>query len=163
MVSKSLTSGWSRLDTAHASVVTTVPGHSSADEQAAEFAMAVMMSPIEAEAIGAGCCIAQSATEIVFVDAAVNDIDTILANIDPSFQVHVVDADVDGVEYMASVLEGMSDVSAVHIISHGAEGQFQLGSATWLITEQYRVDLCRYSVRYLGRTCRKCRPVDLWL
>jgi hypothetical protein len=47
----------------------------------------------------------------------------------PSFQVHVVDADVDGVEYMASVLEGMSDVSAVHIISHGAEGQFQLGSA----------------------------------
>jgi VCBS repeat-containing protein len=124
-----LSDGWSRLDTVHASVATTVPGQSSANEQAARPAMAVMSEPDEADAIAAGSA-AQAATEIVFVDAAVNDIDTILANIDPSFQVHVVDAGVDGVEYMASVLEGMSGVTAVHIISHGSAGQFQLGSAT---------------------------------
>jgi VCBS repeat-containing protein len=119
-------SGWSRLDTTQATVVTTLPGHSSANEPATEFA--TPETTVEAEAADAGAA-SPSAVEIVFVDASVSDIDTILANIDSSFRVHVVASDVDGVEYMASVLEGMSGVSAVHIISHGAEGQFQLGSA----------------------------------
>jgi hypothetical protein len=74
-----INSGWSRLDTAHASVVTTVPGHSSANEPTAEFAPPEMA--VEAEATGAVAA-SPSAVEIVFVDAAVNDIDTILANID---------------------------------------------------------------------------------
>jgi VCBS repeat-containing protein len=67
--------------------------------------------------------------QIVFVDGNIPDIGTILAGIDPAFQVFVVGADVDGIDFMAATLAGMSGVEGVHIISHGAAGQFSLGSA----------------------------------
>ncbi len=68
--------------------------------------------------------------QVVFIDGGIADIDVILQSIDPSFQVHIVNPRLDGIEFMASVLEGQGGISAIHIISHGVEGEFYLGTST---------------------------------
>jgi hypothetical protein len=65
---------------------------------------------------------------IVFVEADVPDYQSLLAGIAPGTEVHVLDAGVDGLARMAQVLEGRSDIDALHIISHGREGTVSLGS-----------------------------------
>jgi len=67
--------------------------------------------------------------EIVFIDSAVEDMDTLLSGIDPSIEVIILDADKDGVEQIASVLEDRENLDAVHIISHGRSGTLDLGNA----------------------------------
>jgi len=66
--------------------------------------------------------------EIVFIDAAVDDIGSLLKNIDPDIEVYVLDQDSDGVEQIAAIVEGRSDLGAIHIISHGGSGFLSLGS-----------------------------------
>ena len=67
--------------------------------------------------------------EIVFVDSAVPDYQTLLAGINPDAQVIILDAKHDGVVQISAVLASQQDVSAVHIISHGGQGSLHLGSA----------------------------------
>ena len=72
--------------------------------------------------------------EIVFVDAAVPDaqtlIDAVLAARAPGAQIEIVHigAGADGLKQITDVLAGERDLSAVHIISHGSSGQLQLGN-----------------------------------
>ena len=71
--------------------------------------------------------------EIVFVDTAVNGyqqlVDDILANQSETRQIDVVllDATRDGIAQITETLVVERDVSAIHIISHGSDGQVQLG------------------------------------
>jgi VCBS repeat-containing protein len=67
--------------------------------------------------------------QIVFVDATVDDVQQLIDGIDPTFEVHVVEPGVDGVAFMASVVEGRSGIDAIHVVSHGDEGEFRLGSS----------------------------------
>ncbi|MDK9722999.1 MAG: DUF4347 domain-containing protein [Rhodospirillales bacterium] len=66
--------------------------------------------------------------EIAFIDGGVTDSDILAQGIRDGVEVHVLAADRDGLEQMAEVLQGRSDVDAIHVISHGAEGQVQLGA-----------------------------------
>jgi len=66
--------------------------------------------------------------EIVFIDAAVEDRDTLIAGIDPSIEIVMLDSDRDGVEQIADALSSRSDVDAIHILSHGRSGTLDLGS-----------------------------------
>ena len=66
--------------------------------------------------------------EIVFVDSAVEDYQTLLDGIDTSAQVVMLDADRDGVEQIAEVLAQFNDVDAVHIIAHGDAARLELGN-----------------------------------
>ncbi|WP_232456520.1 cadherin-like domain-containing protein, partial [Hydrogenophaga crassostreae] len=66
--------------------------------------------------------------EIVFVDALVDDAADGL-QWHPG-EVYVLDANRDGVEQIAEVLNGRTGIDAVHIISHGSAGSLTLGSAT---------------------------------
>ena len=73
--------------------------------------------------------------EIVFLDAGVEDGQQLLADLlsregTAITQMHLLDADSDGIEQIAQVLAGQRGIDAVHIISHGAAGQIQLGSTT---------------------------------
>ena len=68
--------------------------------------------------------------EIVFVDAGVPDIETVIAGIGEGAEVHILHAGTDGVAQMAAVLDGRSGVEAVHVVSHGSEGSLSLGNAT---------------------------------
>ena len=66
--------------------------------------------------------------DVVFIDGGIAEIGSLLAEIDPSVEVHVLDLASDGVTQIAAVLEGREDLSAVHIFAHGAQGALSLGS-----------------------------------
>ena len=66
--------------------------------------------------------------EIIFVDASAEGVVEYLDG-HPG-EVHVLDADRDGVEQMAAVLQGRTGITAIHILSHGNPGELRLGSAT---------------------------------
>ena len=76
-------------------------------------------------------------TELVFVDTAAADyqqlLDDLLASDDVQheFDVHLLDSSHDGIQQIGSVLDRHRDVDAVHIISHGTQGEVKLGD-TWL-------------------------------
>jgi len=76
-------------------------------------------------------------TEIVFVDARVPDaqklLDDLLSQQNATRQIEVkwLDAQTDGIEQISDALADRRDIAALHIISHGSDGQVQLGS-TWL-------------------------------
>ena len=69
--------------------------------------------------------------EIVFVDAASSDLQDLLASLDPAVERVVLDPAKDGLVQIAERLEGMTGLSAVHLLSEGDRGRIQLGSA-WL-------------------------------
>ena len=69
-------------------------------------------------------------TEIVFIDSRVADPDTLLSGLPADVEVVRLDAAEDGVLQIADHLAGRSDVDAVHVISHGAEGTVYLGTGT---------------------------------
>ena len=71
-----------------------------------------------------------SVNEIVFVDTSVSNYEELLAGISPNTEVVRLHSNGDGLAQIAGVLEGRSDVSAIHIISHGDAGQLQLGGVT---------------------------------
>ena len=73
---------------------------------------------------------ASSVNEIVFVDTSVSNYEELLAGISPNIEVVLLHSNGDGVAQIAGVLEGRSDVSAIHIISHGDAGQLHLGGVT---------------------------------
>ncbi|MGB7204888.1 MAG: DUF4347 domain-containing protein, partial [Anderseniella sp.] len=70
----------------------------------------------------------QPSSGIVFIDGGVEDYEAIAADIDPSYEVYILDTNSDGVEQIASVLAGRRDVQSLHIISHGRSGTLDLGS-----------------------------------
>ena len=68
--------------------------------------------------------------EIVFIESNVADYQKLIDSLAPGTEVHVLDASANGLTQMAAILEGRSGIDAIHLISHGAEGQVQLGSLT---------------------------------
>ncbi len=64
---------------------------------------------------------------IVFIDGAVDDIDVLIADIGPNAEIHILDSNADGVEQIAAVLAGRTDIASLHIISHGRSGTLDLG------------------------------------
>jgi hypothetical protein len=74
--------------------------------------------------------------EVVFVDAAVPDYQTLVqditanSNTEHQYDVVLLNSSSDGIKQITQTLAGMRDVSAVHIISHGADGEMELGNAT---------------------------------
>ena len=68
-------------------------------------------------------------TEIAFIDSRLLDIETLVADIPDHVRIVLIDPSRDGVVQMMSALQGASDVSAIHVISHGSAGQLELGSS----------------------------------
>ena len=66
--------------------------------------------------------------ELVFIDGQIADMGSLLASIPSSAEIIVLDPRHDGIEQMASLLAGRSDIDAIHILSHGSEGRMHLGS-----------------------------------
>lgn len=69
--------------------------------------------------------------EIVFVDPNVRDFQTLVDGIEnPNARIVLLDGTRDGVQQIADVVKQYQRVDAIHIISHGSEGQIDLaGSA----------------------------------
>src|SRR3954469_15523527 len=68
--------------------------------------------------------------EIVFVDPTVRDYEKLVEGIDnPISRVVLLDSTRDGVQQIADVVKQYTRVDAIHIISHGTEGQIDIGSS----------------------------------
>jgi VCBS repeat-containing protein len=67
--------------------------------------------------------------EIVFVDPAVTGWEQIVANVRPDVDVVMLDASRNALEQIAETVSTGAPVDAIHIISHGSEGELQLGGA----------------------------------
>ncbi len=119
---RSVSPSWTLIDAARVSIETA---------ELAELSQAsapLQASPVEVpEALSAAAV--EGGVEIVFVDGNIHQADQLIDGIDGSYEVYVVEPGVDGVAFMASVLEGRSGVDAIHVISHGSDGEFRLGSS----------------------------------
>ena len=63
---------------------------------------------------------------VVFVDGAIDSYPSLLTGI-PRDQVFVLDPQGDEIEQISEILEGMKDIAAVHLVTHGFSGGIQLG------------------------------------
>jgi uncharacterized repeat protein (TIGR01451 family) len=66
---------------------------------------------------------------LVFVDPNIPDFQTVIAGLDPSAEVIVLDPDLDGVQQITEELNWHENVASIQVISHGSAGSLQLGSA----------------------------------
>ncbi|MBO6656084.1 MAG: DUF4347 domain-containing protein [Pseudomonadales bacterium] len=78
----------------------------------------------------AGAPATDASKAIVFIDTTVSGYETLLEGIDPGAEVVLLEAGQDGLAQMLNVLEGRSDIDAIHIISHGEAGELHLGTTT---------------------------------
>ena len=82
--------------------------------------------------------------EVIFVDSRIDGLEQILADLQSeaaanpirNLEIVVLDPDSDGIAQITSTLAGMTQVDGIHIVSHGTDGQVQLGS-TLLSIDNY--------------------------
>lgn len=66
--------------------------------------------------------------ELVLISNAIANYTVLLNALDPALEVHIIDSQQDALAQIADLLTGRSDVQALHIISHGAEGLLDFGA-----------------------------------
>ena len=69
----------------------------------------------------------EQAGGIVFIDAGIEDYQTLIAGLKPGTEVAALDPTRNAVEQIGQYLAGRSGISSLHIISHGESGSLQLG------------------------------------
>ncbi len=67
-------------------------------------------------------------SEIVFIDSTVDDIEGLIASLEPEAEIHIIKSDSDGLEQIANILDGQT-YDAIHIFSHGDPGTLHLGNS----------------------------------
>ncbi len=75
-------------------------------------------------------------SELVILNENVADHEQLISDLTDNnnnrrIEVVILDADDDGIEQVSEILSDRSDLSAVHFITHGSDGQINLGN-TWL-------------------------------
>ena len=65
---------------------------------------------------------------ILFIDSRVAAYQSLLTGLSGDVEVHLIDAEQDGVAQMAQILNGRSGLDSIQIISHGSVGALYLGS-----------------------------------
>ena len=65
---------------------------------------------------------------VVFIDAAVEQPNVLAQGVIPGAEVHLLSSDEDAIAQITLTLRDRTDLSAVHIISHGAPGRLLLGN-----------------------------------
>ncbi|MBK8815397.1 MAG: DUF4347 domain-containing protein [Methylococcaceae bacterium] len=71
---------------------------------------------------------AHQPTSLIFVDTGVKDYQNLLKNIDSNSKVIFLDRNKDGVEQIADAVSRYENISAIHIVSHGNDGELYLGN-----------------------------------
>ena len=104
----------------------------SADHPVALMAAATSLSQLATVTIG----VEDSSRQLVFIDTRVQDSAVLFADIAAQassgrdIEAIALDAKQDGISQISAALANLTDVSAIHIISHGSEGAFELGTST---------------------------------
>ncbi|MDC9821084.1 DUF4347 domain-containing protein, partial [Pectobacterium polonicum] len=68
--------------------------------------------------------------EAVFIDTALTDYQTLIGNVPAGVDVFLLDSSKDGLSQLATWAETHKGYDAIHILSHGNEGQVRLGNLT---------------------------------
>ncbi|MEJ7592856.1 MAG: DUF4347 domain-containing protein [Planctomycetaceae bacterium] len=93
--------------------------------------IAISESVSDRSANGAVTAEAVCGIELIVIDSRVQDADTLLAsllNTDRDFRLLRLDANEDGLTQITEKLEQLGNVSAIHLLAHGREGEILLGS-----------------------------------
>ncbi len=82
--------------------------------------------------------------ELVFIDPSVEDYDTLLTGLRPGVEAHVLQGDFTGLEEMAGVLAGRSELTVIHLVCHGVPGALHLSGFRLSLAnlEAYTPELC---------------------
>ena len=67
-------------------------------------------------------------SEIVFIDTAVADYQSLVAGVKPGITTVILDSNQDGIAQISEYLAGCQSISALHVICHGSPGSLQLGT-----------------------------------
>ncbi len=75
----------------------------------------------------------EARTELVFVNDDVSDYEALVAGLrtndeNSTIEVIVLDSDRDGIQQISEILSQYQDISALHFITHGSDGQIDIGS-----------------------------------
>lgn len=65
---------------------------------------------------------------ILFIDSNVTDYEALLAGSADDVEVHLLNAEEDGILQIAAILQGRSSLDSIQILSHGSSGNVYLGS-----------------------------------
>ncbi|MEG4959356.1 MULTISPECIES: DUF4347 domain-containing protein, partial [unclassified Microcoleus] len=68
-------------------------------------------------------------SEIVFIDTAVADYQSLVAGVKPGIATVILDSKQDGIAQISEYIADCQEVSALHVICHGSPGSLQLGTA----------------------------------
>ncbi|MBW4681674.1 MAG: DUF4347 domain-containing protein [Microcoleus vaginatus WJT46-NPBG5] len=84
-----------------------------------------------------------SASKIVFIDSAVEELESLIVGVRAGTQVIILDKLCSGVEQIAEFLAQPSGISEIHIVSHGSSGSLQLGNTalSWDTLDTYTSSL----------------------
>ena len=67
---------------------------------------------------------------LVVVDTGVKGYEDLLTGLEPGTETLLIDADENGLQKLADYVDGRDDITSIHILSHGGQGEFSLGSVT---------------------------------
>jgi collagen type VII alpha len=70
-------------------------------------------------------------SEFLFVDPSVDDIETILSGLRSGVEAKVLDARTPAARQIALALDGIHDLEAVHVITHGSPGRVNFSAGEW--------------------------------
>jgi hypothetical protein len=89
----------------------------------------------------------QSSQSLLFVDGAVADYQQLVAGVSPGTEVYVLDSTQDAVTQITNTLLGRSNVSSLHIVSHGEAGGLKFGNGVLNLTDlpQYAAQMQSWS------------------
>ena len=68
------------------------------------------------------------AKTILFSNTNITDYETLLAGLGRDVEIHLLNAEEDGVLQIAAILQGRSGFDSIQILSHGSSGSLFLGS-----------------------------------
>ncbi|MGK7910093.1 MAG: DUF4347 domain-containing protein [Synechococcus sp.] len=71
-----------------------------------------------------------SNVNLMFVDSAVQNIDSLIKTLTDNTIAIALDRDEDGIEQITQALGYFDSIPSLHLVSHGHDGEFQLGSTT---------------------------------
>jgi Domain of unknown function (DUF4347)/Bacterial Ig-like domain len=94
-------------------------------------------------------------TTLVVIDSHVEDYQALEKGVLSGIQVHILDANRDGIEQITEVLNQHEEIANLHIVSHGAPGCLYLGNTELSLDtlEQYTNQLKTWFSSASGRTC----------
>jgi hypothetical protein len=85
--------------------------------------------------------------EILFIEDNVDNFQQLVAGVKNGVEVVVLDHTRDGIQQMVDAVKGSGPLDAIHLVSHGAEGQIELGAVS---LTNFNIDSYRDQLAALG-------------